>query len=108
MGDFQMVLIQMLLPYASGHDDDSYQRTRDELVAKFGGVTAYSQSPAEGVWAPAGRPPERDTLVMIEIVAEEFDRAWWRSYADTLARRFNEEVIHVRALNVQVLDPAST
>jgi hypothetical protein len=39
------------------------------------------------------------------VVAPRFDRAWWREYTGRLARRFAQEAIHVRALQVEVLDP---
>ena len=41
---------------------------------------------------------------MVEIVTEKFDRAWWRAYAATLAARFNQERMHVRAVPVDMLD----
>jgi hypothetical protein len=42
---------------------------------------------------------------MVEIVAEHFDRSWWRTHVDMLARRFRQDTIHVRALQVELLDP---
>ena len=41
---------------------------------------------------------------MVEIVTETFDQVWWRTYAATLAARFDQERIHVRALPVDMLD----
>ena len=47
-----MHLVQILLPvYGNDGEEilrDSYARIRDELVARFGGLTAFIQSPAEG------------------------------------------------------------
>jgi hypothetical protein len=95
-------LIQILLPRPSGGDrsgsDSALARTRVELVEAFDGVTAYLRSPAMGAWtAPDGRV-ERDNVVMVEVLTETFDRAWWRAYAQTLAQRFDQEEIHIRAL----------
>jgi hypothetical protein len=42
--------------------------------------------------------------VMVEVVAERFDRAWWGEYTQRLARRFAQEAIHVRAIQVDLLD----
>lgn len=107
-GGEPMVLIQLLLPsdLAAGHGEaDAVSRTRRELAERFGGVTAYVQTPAIGEWtAPDGRR-DVDRMVMVEVVAPEFDRAWWRDYAETLARRFDQEAIHVRALRVELVDP---
>jgi hypothetical protein len=104
-----VVLIQMLLPFGSAARDDArFRRTREELIATFGGLTAYSRAPARGEWLPPDGPREVDELVVVEIVAPEFDRTWWRGYAETLAARFEQQVIHVRAMHIEVLDPAAT
>lgn len=98
----------MLLPvdgHSAGGGEEPAVRTRAELVERFGGITAYVQTPALGEWTASGGTRERDRVVMIEVVAAEFDRAWWRSYADTLSDRFRQDAIHVRAMRVEVLDP---
>jgi hypothetical protein len=102
-----MVLIQLLLPAdgaASAEGLAPLAETRRELAERFKGLTAYVRSPAKGLWtAPDGRR-EQDDVVMVEVVTDRFDRAWWRSYAATLAERFRQESIHVRALPVELLD----
>ena len=97
-----MYLVQILLPRTAGNrgpdEDAHFTRTREELVAAFDGVTAYVRSPAQGAWtAPDGRV-EQDDVVMVEVLVDAFDRAWWRAYADRLAGRFKQEEIHIRAL----------
>ena len=98
-----MYLIQILLPRGTTGKDElapgsRFARTRAELVAKFDGVTAYLRSPAQGAWvAPDGRV-ERDEIVMVEVLTQTFDRSWWRVYAATLADRFQQDTIHIRAL----------
>jgi hypothetical protein len=54
-----MHLVQILLPL---FDNDGvslprqlFARVRDELTEKFGGLTAFTRSPAEGVWRPERR-----------------------------------------------------
>lgn len=101
-----MFLIQLLLPRCTNDGERVAEteviRTRDELVSKFSGVTAYLRSPAQGQWvAPAGAI-ESDDVVMVEVLAEDFDRPWWRDYAATLAQRFGQHAIHVRALSAHV------
>jgi hypothetical protein len=76
--------------------------TRRELADKFNGVTAYLRSPAMGLWTAPDGHTEADDVVMVEVVTEIFDRAWWRDYATTLARRFGQETIHVRALPIDM------
>ena len=41
---------------------------------------------------------------MVEVVTDTFDRAWWRTYAATLAARFGQASIHLRAVPVDMLD----
>lgn len=99
-----MHLIQILLPRKSGDpaSDGRFAATRAELVDRFDGITAYLRAPAQGAWvAPDGRI-ERDEMVMIEVLTDTFDRPWWRAYAKTLAERFDEDEIHIRALPADV------
>jgi hypothetical protein len=107
-----MVLIQLLLPTSAsqvaGRPDAiaALGDTRRELADAFDGLTAYLRSPATGLWTgPDGRQ-EQDTVVMVEVVTETFDRVWWRNYAAVLAQRFGQDEIHVRALDIQMLGAA--
>jgi hypothetical protein len=106
-----MVLIQLLLPTTEAAGGDAMAtlaETRRELMEQFKGVTAYVRSPAKGLWtAPDGRT-EADDVVMVEVVTEKFDRTWWSTYAATLAHRFHQDTIHVRALSVEVPDAENT
>jgi hypothetical protein len=102
-----VVLIQVLLPSSVQKGvsvADAFSQTRAELVAAFHGVTAYLRSPAQGAWTSSEGHVELDEVVMVEVVVEQFDRGWWQAYAKTLAARFAQDVIHIRAFNVEVLD----
>jgi hypothetical protein len=102
-----MVLIQLLLPTggASGADGLApLAETRRELAKRFNGLTAYVRSPAKGLWTAPDGHTEQDDVVMVEVVTNTFDRAWWRAYAATLAERFAQDTIHVRAVPVHMLD----
>jgi hypothetical protein len=74
-----------------------------ELTGRFNGLTAYLRSPAKGWWTAADGHTEQDDVVMVEVVTDMFDRAWWRAYAAALATRFRQETIHVRAVPVEML-----
>jgi hypothetical protein len=102
-----MVLIQLLLPTTGAADHGAMTplaETRRELVEQFKGVTAYMRSPAKGLWTAPDGHTESDDVVMVEVVTETFDRLWWRTYAATLARRFGQDTIHVRACPVEMPD----
>lgn len=97
-----MHLIQLLLPLKAGAQPH-VTRTREELVQRYEGITAYVRSPARGAWIAPGGREEHDDVIMVEVVVDSLDREWWRQYQDTLAARFDEEQIHIRILPVELL-----
>jgi hypothetical protein len=101
----RVVLIQLLLPSAPTSEAAAFSVTHGELVDRFQGLTAYVRSPAKGVWTAPDGAVERDDVIMVEVVSETFDREWWRVYAEVLARRFGQDEIHVRAMQIEVLGP---
>lgn len=105
-----MFLIQLLLPAIrdTAVADPRLGDTRRELVAQFGGATAYLRAPAYGDWTSPDGSRESDTLVMVEVVAPHFDGEWWRPYERRLAARFHQQVVHIRAMSVDVLNEAAT
>lgn len=101
-----MYLIQILLPL---YDNEGraferryYDRVRDELTKKFGGVTAFNSSPAEGTWKEGGEV-SRDRLIVFEVMSRELEREWWAEYRAELEARFRQERIIVRATLIEQL-----
>lgn len=101
-----MHLIQILLPRRAPASDVSegkdFGLTREELTDAFDGVTAYLRAPAQGTWIAPDGATEHDEMVMVEVLTDTFDRQWWREYSDTLAKRFHQQVIHIRVLPAEV------
>jgi short-subunit dehydrogenase len=100
-----MVLIQLLLPTTGDGGDramTALAETRRELVNRFKGVTAYVRSPAEGLWTAPHGHTKADDVVMVEVVTDTFDRAWWRTYSATLAKRFAQDTIHVQVVQTDL------
>ena len=96
-----MWLVQIFVPVV----DDSDQVLRDvkqELIDRFGGVTAYSRSPAEGIWRE-GNTKEKDDIIIVEVMANEFDRDWWQAFRSRLERQLAQKEIVVRAQRVERL-----
>ncbi|MCC7125052.1 MAG: hypothetical protein IT178_09395 [Acidobacteria bacterium] len=99
-----MHLIQLLLPVkGEQHADGPIAQTRQELVDRFQGVTAYIRAPARGAWVDPAGDEQHDDVVMVEVVVEEFDREWWQRYSRQLAARFDEEAMHIRVMPVELL-----
>ena len=100
-------LVQILLPTqtrtGAAVAPEQFARVRVELTERFGGVTAYSRSPATGLWKNEAEAIERDQVIMVEVVVEELDRAWWAAYRERLEDRFDQEEVHARALAMDLL-----
>lgn len=98
-------LIQILLPLRTRDGaevpSEMFAAVRVELTQRFGGVTAYSRSPATGLWKRSDADVERDQVIMIEVVVEAFDREWWSQYRAELERRFGQEEVHARAVPIE-------
>ena len=102
-----MYQVRLLLPL---YDNEGrafaradFDRVRDELTEKFGGVTAHSRAPAEGVWKDDGGALNRDRVVAFEVLAETLERDWWADYRATLAARFRQDEVMITAAAVERL-----
>ena len=100
-------LITLLLPLydndGTAFGRDIYARIRQELTEAFGGVTAYLQAPAQGVWEDDDGRVHRDRVITIEVVTDTLDRAWWKNYRRQLEERFRQDAILIRASDVETL-----
>ena len=96
-----MHLVQILLPRADNagrpFDRADFDGVKAELAARFDGVTAYLQAPAEGLWREAGRT-DNDDIVIFEIMTEEFDPEDWSLRRADLERRFRQDKVIIRYL----------
>jgi hypothetical protein len=102
-----MHLVQLLLPlYASEGErlpQELFAAVREELVERFGGLTAYSRAPAKGLWADEGDAVEHDDIVVYEVMVPQLDRRWWARYRQDLALRFQQKELVVRAQATELL-----
>lgn len=102
-----MFLIQLLLPL---YDNDGkplsktlFAAVRDEIVERFGGLTAHTRAPVDGLWREDDQHAVRDDLIIYEVMAGELDRNWWQRYRASLEARFRQEQIVIRALSIDLL-----
>jgi hypothetical protein len=100
-------LVQLILPlYGAGGQPfgrAAFAAVRRELTDRFGGTTAYTRAPAEGTWEDPEGHVHHDDVIVVEVMTEALDRAWWRAYAAELARRFEQEALVVRAMPFEAL-----
>jgi hypothetical protein len=99
-------LVQILLPL---YDNDGkrfttsdYNEVRARLTDAFGGVTAYTRAPAEGLWNSGGTL-KRDDIVVVEVMAQSLDRAFWADYRRELEELFHQDEIIIRAQTYEAL-----
>lgn len=104
-----MHLIQLLLPARNNAGQpfprETYAGVRAELVARFGGLTAFTRAPATGLWAEDGDTSAvvKDEIVVYEVMADTLDRAWWGAYRCRLEAVFAQHELVIRAQAVEML-----
>jgi hypothetical protein len=101
-----MKLIEIFLPLADNAGrklpKTVFAETRRQLIARFGGLTAYSRSPARGFWKEKGQTT-RDEIVVFEVMAKNAQRKFWRGYKRELEKRFGQEEIVIRVMNCDTI-----
>ncbi len=102
-----MHLIQLLLPLYDNAGNpfrpEEFEQVRDELAELFGGITTYVRSPAKGLWKETTTRTVHDDIVIYEVMVGKLDRQWWRDYRLLLEERFQQEVLIVRASEIDLL-----
>lgn len=101
-----MYVIEIFLPLRDNEGRafgrKEFERVRRELTERFGGVTAFTRAPAEGVWK-TGSAEMRDQMVILEVMTKKLKRKWWGKFRRGLKRRFRQEELLVRATKVKRL-----
>ncbi|MEA2949381.1 MAG: hypothetical protein QOI40_4711 [Alphaproteobacteria bacterium] len=101
-----MHLIQLLLPVydnaGNAFAEEIYLNVRRELADRFGGLTAFTRAPAQGLWKNAGETTHDDIMVF-EVMTSHLDHGWWKRYRLALEELFRQEHIVIRAQPVVIL-----
>lgn len=102
-----MHAVQILLPLYSNEGEpfpkQYFQRLQTELTEKFGGITAYTRSPASGFWKEDATKTVKDDIIIFEVMTNELDKIWWKSYRKKLELLFQQEEIVIRAWVIETL-----
>jgi hypothetical protein len=72
------------------------------LADRFGGATAYTREPAEGLWKRA-MTIERDRIIIVEVLVEHIDEAWWHDYRRRLESEFEQDKVLIRVTPCTVI-----
>ena len=101
-----MHLIEILLPLKGPAGVEfpatEFEQLARELTEQFGGVTAFTRSPAEGRWKNQGST-EHDDIVVMEVMTEVLDRDWWEALRIRLMRQFHQEELIIRCRLIEML-----
>lgn len=101
-------LLQLVLPVhdngGKAFPDAVWEELKTRLADKFGGVTAFRRTPAEGVWAPSPDKRAAEDVFIVEVMARDLDRAWWASLQAELEQMLGQEHIIIRAIAVAEID----
>jgi hypothetical protein len=101
-----MHLVQILLPLydnaGNAFGEELYIKVRTELAERFGGLTAFTRAPAQGLWRSAGKTTH-DDIVVFEVMAAAIDKEWWGHYRRALEAVFRQDTIVIRAQDVTIL-----
>lgn len=102
-----MHLVQLLLPLydneGKGFSPEHYTTVRQELTKRFGGLTAYTRAPAQGLWSDDDGPPKRDDIIVYEVMTDALDRRWWREFRERLQAQFAQHELVVRSQEIERL-----
>jgi hypothetical protein len=102
-----MYLVQILLPLRDskgrGFAPKSYDDVAHHLTEKFGGVTSFTRSPAEGRWKPGEDAAHEEDVVVFEVMVEDLEEKWWGQYRRALERAFKQKSVVVRAHQIRRL-----
>ena len=101
-----MRVVEIFLPVYDNHGQRfskaAHNRVKEELYAKFSGLTAYTRSPAEGIWR-RGHARSRDAIMIYEIMVKRFNRQWWRLYRKDLEKRFRQDSVVIRSFIMELI-----
>jgi hypothetical protein len=101
-----MHLVQIILPRyvnsGAAISADLLREVRQTLLDRFGGVTAYTRAPAQGLWQDGARV-ERDDVLLYEVMVAQLDRHWWAAYRKELEAKFHQQEIVIRAHAIERL-----
>lgn len=96
------ILLPLHAPDGGRLPKAAYSRLEEELVARFGGITAFTRAPARGQWHDGGQV-ERDEIVVFEVMADELDAAWWSALRSRLEAEFRQKELVIRAHEIRRL-----
>jgi hypothetical protein len=101
-----MHLVEIFLPLSDKvgkrFDAEKYAAVRQLLTDRFGGMTAFTRAPAQGMTLDGGKIVH-DDIVVFEVMTESLDADWWLGYRRRLEQDFGQDEILIRASETTLL-----
>lgn len=72
-------------------------------MQEFGGLTAYTRTPASGLWQEKDGATVHDDIIVYEVMVKNLDEDWWSSYRKKLEQRFRQDKLAIRAQEIRLL-----
>ena len=102
-----MYLIQILLPLYDNQGrrlpKKLFADTSRSLAKSHGGVTAYTRSPAVGLWKSRGSQLKKDEIVVYEVVTPVLKPKLWKNRRQKWEVAFRQDSLLIRATRCQQL-----
>jgi hypothetical protein len=102
-----MYLVEILLPVADNRGrpfhHGAFDSLRETLTQKFGGLTSFSRSPAEGYWRPDDQSTHVEDVIVFEVMTDGLDKEWWRALREGLERAFEQTQVVIRSHAIERL-----
>jgi hypothetical protein len=99
-------LVEVFVPLNRGDGSPVHQNEIEVLVGRladrFGGATAFSRAPADGLWKDE-TAMSHDSIIILEVMVDHLDRGWWTAFRKELERNLQQEKLVVRSTLCELL-----
>ena len=103
----QRQLIQIYLPLYDpaglALPESLFQEVANVLTERFGGLTRYTRSPAEGLWKEDEQKTVKDDILIYEVLAPNLDESFWQDYKEKLKTQFKQEELLISCASVTIV-----
>jgi hypothetical protein len=103
----QRQLIQIYLPLYDpaglALPESLFQEVANVLTERFGGLTKYTRSPAEGLWKEDEQKTVKDDILIYEVLAPNLDESFWQDYKEKLKTQFKQEELLISCASVTIV-----
>ena len=101
-----MEIVEVFLPLDTGSGTPIEGEIIEGLVGgladRFGGATAFTRAPADGLWKQGGTI-RSDRILIIEVMVNDLDEHWWADYRKTLEHEFEQDEIMIRVTSCRTV-----